>query len=135
MATRRPKVATAVVHEVPIDLRKALTSDPVALAKWNDLTPLARNEWICWTTSVKKPETRAHHVERTRSELKEGSAAPAAGPAARIGRNPARIAGSRKPFRSAAPRLRARPWGWASASSGAEPMPMRCRPWTTIDRE
>ena len=69
-------IATGVVHEVPVDLRKALTSDPDALAKWNDLTPLARNEWICWTISVKKPETRREHVERVRAELKEGMRRP-----------------------------------------------------------
>jgi len=69
-------IATGVVHEVPADLRKVLTSDPAALAKWNGLTPLARNEWICWTISVKKPETRREHVERVRTELKEGMRRP-----------------------------------------------------------
>lgn len=70
------KVATGVVHAVPSDLRKALTSDLKALAIWNDLTPLARNEWICWVISVKKPETRMEHVGRVRSELKEGMRRP-----------------------------------------------------------
>ncbi len=40
-------IATGVVHKVPVDLRKVLTSDQAALAKWEDITPLARNEWIC----------------------------------------------------------------------------------------
>ena len=70
------KIATGVVHKVPADLRKELTSDPDVLAKWNDLTPLARNEWICWTTSVKKPETRRDHIERVCSELKERKRRP-----------------------------------------------------------
>jgi hypothetical protein len=69
-------VATGVVHTVPPDLRKALSSDPVVLATWNGLTPLARNEWICWTVSVAKPETRREHVDRVRSELKEGVRRP-----------------------------------------------------------
>jgi hypothetical protein len=64
------------VHEVPADLRDALTSDPKALAAWEDLSPLARNEWICWTISVKKPETRKQHVERVCTELKEGMRRP-----------------------------------------------------------
>ncbi len=80
MASKRPTVSTGVVHVVPMDLRKALTSDPDALAKWNALTPIARNEWICWTTSVKKAETRADHVRRTRSELKEGKRRPCCWP-------------------------------------------------------
>src|SRR6185369_2200038 len=69
-------ISSGVVHEVPADLRSALTSDPEALAAWENLTPLARNEWICWTISVKKPETRREHVERVCSELKEGKRRP-----------------------------------------------------------
>ncbi|KKS28849.1 MAG: hypothetical protein UU89_C0026G0015 [Parcubacteria group bacterium GW2011_GWC2_42_11] len=70
------KIATGVVHNVPTDLRKALASDQEALVKWNDLTPLARNEWICWAISVKMPETRKDHVDRVISELKEGMRRP-----------------------------------------------------------
>ena len=69
-------IATGVVHKVPADLRKALASDPDALVKWNSLTPLARNEWICWVTFVKKDETRKEHVKRTISELKQGMRRP-----------------------------------------------------------
>lgn len=69
-------ISDGVVHEVPADLRVALISDQKALAAWEDLTPLARNEWICWVISVKKPETRKEHVERTRTELKEGVRRP-----------------------------------------------------------
>jgi hypothetical protein len=69
-------IATGTVHSVPSDFREALASDPNALAKWNDLTPLARNEWICWVTFVKKDETRREHIERTISELKEGIRRP-----------------------------------------------------------
>ena len=69
-------ISSGTVHEVPADLRDALTFDPKALAAWEDLTPLARNEWICWTISVKKPETRKQHVERVCTELKEGMRRP-----------------------------------------------------------
>jgi len=65
-----------VVHKVPEDLRKALTSAPRALKAWEDITPLARNEWICWVESVKRPETRKLHIERTRTELMEGKRRP-----------------------------------------------------------
>jgi len=65
-----------VAHKVPEDLRKALTSDPKALTVWEDLTPLARNEWICWVTFVKKEETRKDHIKRVISELKEGMRRP-----------------------------------------------------------
>ena len=69
-------IATGVVHDVPADLRKALISDESALERWEDLTPLARNEWICWVISTKKPETRSNHVERTVTELLEGVRRP-----------------------------------------------------------
>jgi len=69
-------ISSGVAHNVPTDLRKALLSDPAAQAKWEDITPLARNEWICWTISVKRPETRHQHVERVCSELKEGMRRP-----------------------------------------------------------
>ncbi len=69
-------IAGGVVHELPEDLRLILASDTEALAAWEALTPLARNEWICWAISVKKPETRRQHVERVRTELKEGMRRP-----------------------------------------------------------
>jgi len=69
-------ISSGTVHKVPDDLREALTSDPKALAVWESLTPLARNEWICWVTFVKKPETRKQHVERVCTELKEGMRRP-----------------------------------------------------------
>ncbi len=63
-------------HKVPADLRKTLTSSPAVLAAWKDITQLARNEWICWVISAKKPETRSHRIDRTRTELIEGMRRP-----------------------------------------------------------
>jgi hypothetical protein len=73
-------ISGGAVHKVPPDLRRALTSDSAARAAWQDITPLARNEWICWVISVKKPETRKQHIERTRTELKEGIRRPCCWP-------------------------------------------------------
>ena len=72
----KKEISDGVVHKVPTDLKKALTTDTAALAKWEDITPLARNEWICWVESVKTPETRKQHVERTVVELREGMRRP-----------------------------------------------------------
>jgi hypothetical protein len=69
-------ISGGVAHEIPADLRKALSADPKALAIWETLTPLSRNEWICWTVSVKRQETRDEHVERVISELKDGMRRP-----------------------------------------------------------
>ena len=69
-------ISTGVAHKVPADLKKALAASNSVLGAWNSLTPLARNEWICWVTSPKKQETRDDHVERTVNELKEGKRRP-----------------------------------------------------------
>lgn len=69
-------ISAGVAHKVPEDLRKALISSSNALLAWNDLTPLARNEWICWIISAKKPETRDRRLKRTERELREGERRP-----------------------------------------------------------
>ena len=48
------EISGGVVHDLPADLKKALTSDVKALETWEDITPLARNEWICWIESAKR---------------------------------------------------------------------------------
>ena len=70
------KVLSGNMHTVPKDLRTILTSSPKMHSMWNTLTPLARNEWICWIESAKKPETRIHRLKRTRSDLLDGKRRP-----------------------------------------------------------
>jgi uncharacterized protein YdeI (YjbR/CyaY-like superfamily) len=70
------EISGGVVHTLPADLRKALTADKAALEVWEDITPLARNEWICWVESVKKAETRQEHIDRVGVHLKEGQRRP-----------------------------------------------------------
>lgn len=65
-----------VAHKLPLDIKKTLEGDKQALIAWEKLTPLARNEWICWTISVKREETRKEHIQRLKSELKEGIKRP-----------------------------------------------------------
>lgn len=68
------------VHTLPADLRKALLADQAALAAWQTLTTLARNEWICWVEGAKLIETRERRVERTHTELAEGMRRPCCWP-------------------------------------------------------
>lgn len=70
------KISSGVAHNVPSDLKEALLSDSKAYTLWEGLTPLARNEWICWVVSVKREETRTEHIERVVSELKDGMRRP-----------------------------------------------------------
>ncbi len=64
------------MHKMPADLQKALASNSQARAIWEDITPLARNEWICWVTSGKKEETRSIRIEKGLSKLKSGMRRP-----------------------------------------------------------
>ena len=64
------------VHRMPTDLRQALMSNQVVLKSWEDITPLARNEFICWIENAKQYKTRARRVRRTCEELIEGKRRP-----------------------------------------------------------
>ena len=77
---RKQRIATGVVHRVPSDMRETLVSATAVADAWNDLTPLARNEWICWVTSAKKPETRSKRIARTQEELLAGKRRPCCWP-------------------------------------------------------
>lgn len=76
----KKEIAPGTVHKIPPDLKKTLTSSSTVLEAWNNLTPLGRNEWICWTTSVKKEETRKQHIKRLTNEIKEGKRRPCCWP-------------------------------------------------------
>jgi Bacteriocin-protection, YdeI or OmpD-Associated len=64
------------VHQAPDDLRQAITADPALLALWQGLTPLGRNEFICWVEDAKQAATRARRIRRTSEELLEGKRRP-----------------------------------------------------------
>ena len=64
------------VHVAGDDMRAALMSDAAALALWQSLTPLGRNEFICWVEDAKQAKTRARRIERTVEELQEGKKRP-----------------------------------------------------------
>ncbi len=68
------------MHELPSDLKGALQSDSAALAAWRDITPLARNEWICWIESAKKSETRQKRIAWGCSSLRDGKRRPCCWP-------------------------------------------------------
>lgn len=65
------------VHKLPADMRKALAG---LHETWEDITPLARNEWICWATSAKKDETRAKRIAQMCDMLAKGKRRPCCWP-------------------------------------------------------
>jgi uncharacterized protein YdeI (YjbR/CyaY-like superfamily) len=74
------KISDDVMHKIPMDLKKAITSSLLSLKTWEDITPLARNEWICWIEDAKKSETREQRIKRTKTELEEGKRRPCCWP-------------------------------------------------------
>ena len=73
-------VPGGVVHKLPADLRNALIANPTALDAWKDITPLARNEFICWVEDAKQEMTRERRIRRTKEELEEGQRRPCCWP-------------------------------------------------------
>ena len=64
------------VHTVGDDLRAALLESPEVSALWHALTPLGRNEFICWVEDAKQVKTRARRIVRTCEALLEGKKRP-----------------------------------------------------------
>ncbi len=79
-ATKAQKLPGGVVHELPTDLSEGLSGSDDALAAWLDITPLARNEFICWVEDAKQEATRERRIRRTREELEEGMRRPCCWP-------------------------------------------------------
>lgn len=73
-------ISGGTVHSLPADLRQALAANSAMLAVWEDITPLARNEWICWVESAKKAETRASRIEKAQDMLNGGKRRPCCWP-------------------------------------------------------
>jgi len=68
----KQRVPGGVVHKLPDDLRETLQANAAALDAWtNDLSPLARNEFICWVEDAKQAQTRERRIRRTKEELEE----------------------------------------------------------------
>ncbi len=72
----KKQISGGLVHNLPSDLEQALLNNPKALEAWESISIKARNEWICWTVTVKQEKTRKEHVKRTCTELAEGKRRP-----------------------------------------------------------
>jgi uncharacterized protein YdeI (YjbR/CyaY-like superfamily) len=64
------------LHKIPSDFKEKIFSNKKAFDTWEDITPLARNEWICFVESAKKEETREKRIERVRGDLSSGKRRP-----------------------------------------------------------
>lgn len=75
-----PKRFTTLPHKLPHNLKKTLQSSKIVWSLWEDITHLARNEFICWVEDAKKIETRKRRIRRTKEELLEGKRRPCCWP-------------------------------------------------------
>lgn len=62
--------------EIPDDLRLAVSAAPKALETWNDITLMARWEWVRWVNATRSPQTRQRRVEVSVSKLQRGKRRP-----------------------------------------------------------
>jgi hypothetical protein len=70
------KLPGGTVHKMTEDFEKAILAVPKVRALWDDISPLARNEWICWVTSGKKAETRDIRIKKGISKMRGGMRRP-----------------------------------------------------------
>ena len=78
MKTQR--LADGTVHKLPADFRKAIESNAATRSLWSEITPLARNEWICWVTSAKQDTTRKRRIEVGLDKMRGGMRRPCCWP-------------------------------------------------------
>ena len=70
------KLSGGVVHTMPADLKDGIVATPKVMALCEDITPLARNEWIWWVISAKKEETRGIRIKKAISKMSGGMRRP-----------------------------------------------------------
>jgi uncharacterized protein YdeI (YjbR/CyaY-like superfamily) len=72
----KKKISGGLVHDVPADLVDALAETTEITSLWQNLTPIGRNEFICWVEDAKQEKIRARRIQRTVEELLEGQKRP-----------------------------------------------------------
>lgn len=69
-------ISDGVVHKMPDDFKQAILTSKKVAELWQDITPLARNEWICWVEDAKKSDTRKRRIEVGLSKMNGGMRRP-----------------------------------------------------------
>ena len=63
--------------DVPEDLAAALAQGPAKIrAVWEDITPMARWEWVRWVQATRNPQTRQRRIEASISKMDHGKRRP-----------------------------------------------------------
>jgi hypothetical protein len=69
-------ISGGLVHELPDDLTEALTKNNEITKLWENISQIARNEFICWVEDAKQEKTRTRRIKRTVEELIDGQKRP-----------------------------------------------------------
>ncbi|MCI0505695.1 MAG: YdeI/OmpD-associated family protein [Gammaproteobacteria bacterium] len=77
---KKKAISGGVVHDLPEDVEQRIMKDKLVHENWEDITPLARNEWICWVEDAKKADTRNKRIDRLLEDLKNGKRRPCCWP-------------------------------------------------------
>lgn len=80
MENKKKLISSGIVHEIPEDLKSVLASSEELLNIWEKLSPIARNEWICWIESAIKSDTRVSRINRLSNDLLQGKKRPCCWP-------------------------------------------------------
>ncbi len=63
--------------DLPTDLAQALAAAPEKIRQiWNDITPMARWEWVRWINATANPATRRRRVDVSISKMDSGKRRP-----------------------------------------------------------
>ncbi|RME15069.1 MAG: hypothetical protein D6799_06430 [Bacteroidetes bacterium] len=73
-------IEESAFHPLPENLKALLLENKSLLEKWNVLTPVARNEWICWITIPKKETTKQYRLKRLKEDILSGKKRPCCWP-------------------------------------------------------
>jgi uncharacterized protein YdeI (YjbR/CyaY-like superfamily) len=74
------QVRQGTIHLIPEILENILKENNQLRELWNTFTPLARNEWICYISLVKKEDTKNRRIKRLQEDLLLGIKRPCCWP-------------------------------------------------------
>jgi uncharacterized protein YdeI (YjbR/CyaY-like superfamily) len=73
---KKQKISDGAVHKLPKDMNTIIQANTSLYEIWEDITPLARNEWICWIEDAKKQETRERRIKIMIDKFSQGKRRP-----------------------------------------------------------
>lgn len=73
------KVSPGILHELPDFIKKEILAKKIH-ETWESLTPIQRNEYICWVTMAKQDATKEKRLRIMIENLSDGKRNPCCWP-------------------------------------------------------